>query len=279
MKKVLTVIIICTVFFSSCAKKKTEEELYKDLTSSFPYKTYKTVSSTLLPVLAKQYNDNAGAAKVTTEEARVFLAYFWASSNKSIPAFAESNMIIDNEGSSQILKYLAHMVRAMACVNMKMPVMAKKELETAKALFDDPEGGYSEPHKQALFHLIIAIACVYNDEYEVARFHMLFVSQLTGILWPYQLIDGAFDVKEGRVQEGLIKIKELSENPEVPEEARALIKEHIAEIEKTSGPVESRLFWVRAIGSVVFKDLKNATSEEVKKLHAFVDDLTRRLAE
>ncbi len=270
------------IFFSfilllSCSKPSTEHDRLHKITSSITYKSYYTLSKGLVPLIHSQASNVADISRVKKDDLRLLLAYSWATSQKNIPALAETALILDSTESSVSHKSLAHLVRSMVCINLNLMETSNHEFSLSNITINNDSPEYSQKYEQIMFHMIISIACIYNEKYDIAQYHLFLLSKITDINWPYLLMDGIIDIKKGNVQDGLVKLKKLQDDPKLPPEIRDLLAENIAKIEKKTGPVESNLFWLRAIGSVLYTELKNTGSSGLKDIGNHVEMLKEKL--
>jgi hypothetical protein len=115
--------------------------------------------------------------------------------------------------------------------------------------------------------LILGSLMMKDKKFDAARFHFAGFGQATGINWPYQLVDAIADIESGKIQQGLQKIKRMSQDPAVPVEVREILAKAISDVEKnTGGDVDSSLFWPKAILGILVDQLKDSSVEEVKAL-------------
>ncbi|MFL5728149.1 MAG: hypothetical protein ACJ75J_01575, partial [Cytophagaceae bacterium] len=128
------------------------------------------------------------------------------------------------------------------------------------------------------FYLVMGTMFVHRKDYAQAKFFFAGFGQTTGINWPYQIVDAMNDIDKGNVQQGLKKIKKMTEDPSVPEPVRIALKGPLEEIENTTGDVNSRLFWPKAISSILFKELKNSGDEKLKELGKMMEDISQKVS-
>ena len=261
--------------FSSCSKPKTEKEQYEDMTSSLKYKSYKATSETTLPPSVKIYKANAKNQYQAPDEnfLRLLLGYNWAVTGQSEFAFAESDIVTETAKNPEE-KFLAGSLRAIVMYENGWDTLAKEESDMSVKNVSAQSASQIKT-QIIVFHLILGTAYIKRKDYEHARFHFAGFGKETGINWPYQICDAANDIDKGNVQQGLIKIKKMSEDPAVPVEIREILKNGIAEIEKQHGDVNSSLFWPKAISSIIFKQLNEGTNKEIQDMMKFADELAK----
>jgi hypothetical protein len=280
IKKILLVLLAALLIptFYSC-KKKSELRQYKRVLSSFKYKAYKGVSETVIPplLLASNLDNINNKRQVVSEEiVRLLLGYYWAVSGNATFAFAEGNITIDK---SKDVNYIAlsHMLIAVGMYERGWKNLAKGESEKGIELLNKtPNEKYSNIELTG-FHFIIGSLCIYEKNYEAAKFHFAGFAALTGMDWTYTLVDGMTDINNGKLQSGLQKIKKLSEDPSVPEEIRISLKKSIEEVEKTTGKVDSALFWPRVFYSVIYDKLKDVTKNGIGLYFDLIESAKKKI--
>jgi len=172
--------------------------------------------------------------------------------------------------------FLAQSVLAIALYEEGLQTVAHEESEKAAELAkQNPNFEYNK-ETMIVIHLILASLGIQLENYEMARFHFAGLSELTKINWPYHLFDACLDIKTGNIQTGLSKMKKLSQDNEVPGELRKCIADGIKEAEAKAGPVDSKLFFPRAIAYVLFQELKAKGSVTMQKISTLVDGFMKK---
>ena len=265
------VLTLSMIIVSCGCGNKSEREQYEAATSGFKYNSYKSLSEkALLPLCTAYNNQIPDSLKVRDEIVRLLLGYFWITSGKTSYGFAEGNIILE-KSDDETFKSLAHLLISVGMFENGWKDLAKEESGTAiNLLSKNPEGKYVK-FELTVVHLLMATFSVYNRDFESAKFHLAGFGLLTGINWPYQLADAMNDVENGDLQEGLKKIKSLSKDQSVPSQVRTSLQEAIAEVEKTTGDVDSALFWPRAISGALYGELKNASQPGIEKAMNLLD--------
>jgi hypothetical protein len=270
----LTIVILLNLF--SC-KKKSEQKQYESVLSSIKYKTYKGVSKTVVPPLLLVQNLNKNDSAVVTEEiVRLLLGYYWAVSGNTTFAFAEGNITKDFSKDENYVS-LSHMLIAVGMYEKGWKNIAKIESEKGIAILNkSPNGKYSKIELTG-FHFILGSLSIYEKNYDAARFHFAGFASLTGFNWTYTLVDAMGDVDKGNIKTGLQKIKKLGDDPSVPEGIRSTLKTTIAEVEKTTGSVDSALFWPRAVSEILYNQLKTVSKNGIGAFFDLIETVKRKI--
>ncbi len=266
------------IFIISCSKPKTEEQLFEEMKSGFQFKTYTMLSKTTVPPIVSLYNSqrDKDMPEIKEEVVRILLAYSLAVSQSATCAIAEASLIKDPEDEK--MKFLAQSVIAIALYEKGWRKIAFQQSEKANSyLKKNP--GKSALEEVITFHLVMGSMCIYTNNLRAARFHFAGFSNATQIHWPYQIFDALVDITENEFQKGLIKLKKISEDETVPEEVREIVASGIKEIEKDTGPVDSKLFWPRAVSKILFKELKKIGNASFSKVSEIVEEISSKLGE
>jgi hypothetical protein len=274
-KRSWPLLILSLSFLFSCKSNKTEEEQYQDMVTSLKYKTYKMASETSIPASIKVYKAGlkTESQPVNQKFLRLVLGYNWAVTQQPEFAFAEAD-IITAESKLGNEKFLAQLLRSIVMYENGWNTIAKKESDLAfqnVAKKDVP----TIKNEVIVFHLIVGTAYLKQKDFASAKVQFAGFGAQTGINWPYQLCDAANDIDKGDVQTGLKKFKVMSDDPAVPEAVRTPLKEALTEIEKSTGDVNSSMFWPKAITSILFKQLKESANEEIQQMMKMVEGLEK----
>lgn len=275
---ILYLMLISIVFFSSCGGEKTEKEKYESLKSGTKYKLYKTLSkNTVGPVfLVYDLARPKDSARTTEPVIRLLLGYSWAVSQKTSFALAESEIIQQSDADPET-KFLANILASIAMYEEGWKNLAKEEAGKGVSLLKkNPDMKYSREHVMA-YHLLLGSVCIYEKELGAAKFHFQGFASVTGIRWPYMLVDAMADINDGKIQLGLKKIKEISKDPSIPIDLREHLAKTIAEIEKKTGSVDAFLFWPRMVSWILYEDIKNAANGGFKQVMGVVSDLREKM--
>ena len=257
-------ILVVGLSLLNCGGKKTERELYEEVRSSFKYKTYKAVSEKLTYDLVALPNLPVEANKENEMIMRLLLGYSWGITKKDAFAFAESD-IVSEKSTISSEKFLAHSINSIVMYENGWTELAKEESILANGAVNQNPEDSSVKLQAAVFHLIMGSLTLKDKNYTAARFHFAGFGQVTGINWPYQIVDAIADIEAGDIQKGLQKIKRISQDPSVPPEIRLILSDAITEVEKnTGGNVDSKLFWPKAIAGILLDQLQKSSIQEIK---------------
>ncbi len=274
----LAISLLATLFTACGGSEPTEKELYEKQRSSFKYKTYKLLSKGSVSFISEGYNKTIDSAgwKVEDSYFRLMLGYYWSISNQSEFAFAEADILSEN-AATENLKFLVSMLNSCTMYQQGWTALAKEESDKGMSqMAKGPDKALLETETM-IFHLLIGTVCVQQEQYDAAKFHFAGFAQLTGVEYPYKLIDVMIDVKKGDIQTGLKKAKTLSEDPTVPQGIRDELKIIIAEAETKGGDVNSSLFWPKIVSSVIMDELKNSSQKGISGLMGLVGTATDKL--
>lgn len=263
------------ILFLNC-HKKTEAELYADLQSSFKYRAYKKASSLAIPKAVEQLNKSDRQAPLSEPTARLYLGYFLAVSQKPDFAIAEANLLLEKGGADYAM--LAHTILSVAFYEKKWNTLSRQESDTVKSVLGKSPDGQSAELTLIAAHLLLGTLAIQERNFDFARFHFAAFASLTGMQWTHTLVDAMGDIHAGKLQAGLTKIKTLSDDPALPEEVRAALKEGIAAVEKETGAVDSRLFWPRLVSKALWNKMETASFPGRAKIFGLVDS-TRKIFE
>ncbi len=259
-------------------KKKTEREQYEELKGSFKYRTYRALSEKMIPRAVKTYNDQRLKDQQPLDEdvVRLLLAYGWAVTQRSAFAVAEGSLVMEKSRTPE-MRFLGQAVLAVALYENGWKDLGYEEAQKSHALLNQSPSLKDTEMMVMTFHLLMASLSVYQDNPRAARFHFAGFSNITRIHWPYQVFDALVDIKQKDIRGGLVKLKKMTEDPTVPPEVQTVIREGIVKVEKDFGPVDSRLFWPRAVSAILFRQLKDAGSASVQKLGGLISELTEKM--
>lgn len=271
--------LLMIVLLTSCGGEKlSEREQYEEMRSSFKYKTYKVLSQGSVTLISEGYNKTIDSAgwKVEDSYFRLMLGYYWSISSHPAFAFAEADILAEKSGS-QNLTYLASMLNSCTMYQQGWTSLAKEESDKGIALASSNGDKEMVEMETMIFHLLVGTVCVQQENYDAAKFHFAGFGQLTGVDFPYKLIDIMIDVKKGDVKTGMQKAKVLADNPNVPETIRVELKGIVADVETKGGSVNSSMFWPKLISSFIFDELKKSSKKGVSGLMGLLDSATSKL--
>lgn len=272
-------LLLMTVFLVACGSEKpSEREQYEELRSTFKYKTYKVLSQGSVTLISEGYNKTIDSAgwKVEDSYFRLMLGYYWAISGHPAFAFAEADVLTE-KSSSENLTYLASMLNSCTMYQQGWTTLAKEESDKGIALASSNGDKKMLEMETMIFHLLVGTVCVQQENYDAAKFHFAGFAQLTGVDFPYKLIDIMIDVKKGDIKTGMQKAKILADDPTVPEGIRVELKGIVVEVEKKGGSVDSSMFWPKLISSFIVDELKKSSRQGVSGLMGLLDSATSKL--
>lgn len=273
--KIIYILLSFLLLVIGCSKEKTERELYEETTSSFTYKTYRAASSTTVGPAVTLYNHERpdSIAPVKTEYAHLLLGYLWTISKKPAMAFAEADLA--QESSDEDVRYLAQSLRSIAMYEQGWDTLAREESQLAKSQLRKSKSEVQ--YEATVFYMLLGLAKAYEKDFNGSKFYWAGFANETGIHWPYQLTDAIADLQANRLQQGLQKLKVLSQDKAVPESLRTTLAAQIEAIENKGGDVESPLFWPKLISSLVIDELKKSSSGQITGLLNMLEGLMEKL--
>ena len=276
IRPALPFLVILLTLFTACGGEKSEREQYEDATSGLRYNTYKTASAVALKTSVEGYNlTQPDSNKIHEPYLHLLLGYGWTISGKSTLAFAEAD-IVEEESDPQIV-YLAQSLRSISMYQEGWHGIAKEESIKAKEKASRTPGT-TVTYEAAVFYLLMGTVYVKEKDFEQAKFFWAGFATETDIHWPYQLCDAAADLHGGRVQQGLQKVKIISQDPAVPQPLREALALEIAKIEKHVGTdIDSSMFWPKLISGLIWEELKDSSDSSLRKIAAMANDLKQSL--
>jgi hypothetical protein len=280
MKPVIsTPLVFIIILFTGCSPK-TQREQYEEATSGVKYKTYKTASKLAIVGSMEIYNNKQpDSLQIHTPYAHLLLGYFWSISGKSSFAFAEAD-IVEEEGSESKdshVKYLGQSLRSITMYQAGWHKLAKQESAKARQNVSTDQGSKGK-YEAAVIHLLMGTVYIKEKDFEKAKFFWGGFATETGIHWPYQLCDATADFQARNVQQGLQKVKIISQDPTVPKPIRDELALQIEKIEKQVGTsVNSSLFWPAIIGKLIWEELKKSSHESLNKLANSIENVGEKL--
>jgi hypothetical protein len=274
-----SILALSFILFSGCSPK-TQREKYNEATSGLKYDAYKTASKVAIAgsmeVINKQQPDSL---IIHPPYAHLLLGYFWCFSAKSSFAFAEADIIEEkgNERKDSHTKYLAQSLRAIAMYQAGWHELAKEESEEAKKNVSADQGSKGK-YEAAVIYLLMGTVYIKEKDFEKAKFFLGGFAFETGLQWPFQVCDAAADFQAGNVQQGLQKVKVISQDVTVPKPVRDKLVLEIENIEKQAGAsVDSSLFWPSIIGKIIWQELKNTSDQSFNKFARTIEDVGEKL--
>lgn len=243
------------------------------------YKSYKTLSENTIPPLVLLFNstNHTDEPAVSEEVLRLLLGYSWVASGKPDYAIAENNIIQDMQAEDKDIKALGHSLAAMAMYEKGWKDLTSDESDKANKLLNKEPAPMDAQLKITAFHMIMGTLCIYEENYQAARFHFAWFNIISKIEWPYQLVDAMTDIKEGALKKGLDKIDTLIDNKRFPETVQKSVSDTYAKAENTKGTVDTKLFWTNATSFALYNEIKCADIPGIKKVMELVGKIREKL--
>lgn len=271
-------LLIIGLLVACGSEKPSERAQYDEMRSSFKYKTYKVLSQGSVTFISEGYNKTLDSAgwKVEDSYFRLMLGYYWSISSHPAFAFAEADILSEKSGTKN-LSYLASMLNSCTMYQQGWTELAKEESDKGISLAASNGDKEMVETETMIFHLLVGTVCVQQENYDAAKFHFAGFGQLTGVEFPYKLIDIMIDVKKGDVKAGMQKAKVLSDDPTVPEGIRTELKKIVADVETKGGDVNSSMFWPKLISSFIMDEMKKSSKEGISGVMDLVGSATEKL--
>lgn len=272
-------------------KPPTEAEQYAALTDSFKYRGYSTVSEAALPEvivnvnqrvlkeapelaqkagIAKGMNvahDSKPAAELDLETARSALAMLWILQASPDFGIAEANISL-RQAKSEEDKYISSAVLGLGMYQKGWRTLAMSTTADARAAMKSKKTAEQMYEKEVLLYLGMGLVSMQSKDYQTASVAFAGLGNVTGITWMSDAADAMFLMQQGKLQDGMSKLKVLSQNPTLSERDRKSLAALITHIESNVGDVDSPLFWPRLFGQVVLKQILAMDTSRLKELFA-----------
>lgn len=282
MKPFLLIVLALLILLAGCSSNtlRKQRKKYAKATSGVKYRAYKTTSKIAMTGSMEVYNhQQPDSLQIHTPYAHLLLGYFWSVSGKSSFAFAEADIVEernDESGDSHV-KYLAHSLRSLTMYQAGWPKLATEESVKAKQYVSTNQGTRGK-YEAAVMYLLMGTCYTKEREFEKARLFWGGFTSETGIHWPYEICDAAAAFQDGNVQEGLKKVKIISEDPAVPKPIRDELALELAKVETHTGSsVNSSLFWPSIIGKIVWQEFRNSSHQSLSKFAKSVEEVSTKL--
>lgn len=282
MKPHLLIILSLLILFAGCSPNtlRKQRKQYEKATSGVKYKGYKTASKFAMGEAMEVYNDQqSDSLKIHTPYAHLLLGYFWTVSGKSSFAFAEADIVEEkySSGHDAHVKYHGQNLRAITMDQAGWHKLAMEEATKARQYVSTDQVS-NRKYEAAVIHLLMGTFYITEKDFVKARpFWSSFGTQ-TGIQWPYQVCDAAAEFQVGNVQQGLVNIKIISQDPAVPKPIRDELAVQLEKIETHAGSsVNSSLFWPSIIGKIIWQEFKNSSHQSLSKVAKSIEDVGAKL--
>jgi hypothetical protein len=263
-----TASILLILVVTACGSTKpSEKEQVAEIRSSFIFKTYKALSQSSISLVVTGYNKTADSASYQVDDAyfRLLLGYYWGITNHPTFALAEADLLSEKSDSKNVT-YLASMLTSCTMYQQGWTTLAKEESDKGISLAATNGDKTMVETETIIFHLLVGTVCVQQENYDAAKFHFAGLGELTGMTFPYKLIDIMIDIKKGDIKSGIEKAKLLSNDATLPESIRTELKSIVASVEKKGGNVTASLFWPKFISSVMVDELKKSSEKGISGL-------------
>jgi hypothetical protein len=266
----------------ACAPKtlRKQRKKYKKATSGIKYKAYKSASNFTIDRSIKVYNDQQpDSLQMNAPYAHLVLGYFWIVSSKSSFAFAEADIVEDrgNESNDPHIVYLAQSLRSITMAQAGWNKLASEESEKARRYVPTTQVSKGK-NETAVIYMLIGTVYIKEKDFVKARAFWNGFSIETGISWPYQICDAAADFQVGNVQQGLQKVKVISQDPAVPKAIRDVLAIEIKNVEANAGSsVYHTLFWPSIISKIIWQEFRNSSNQSLKKFATTIEDIGSKL--
>ena len=280
MKNFLPLLLSFFILVAGCSPKtlRKQRKKYKKATTGIKYKAYKSASKFTIDGSMKIYNDQQpDSLQIHAPYAHMLLGYFWTVSDKSSFAFAEADIVeeIGNESNDLHLKYLAQSLRSISMAQAGWDKIASEESEKARQ--NVPTNQVSKgKYEVAVIYLLFGSVYIKERDFEKARVFWSGFSIETGIYWPYQICDAAAAFQVGNMQQGLQKVKVITQDPAVPKAIRDALAIELIKVEAGS-TINSSLFWPSIVGKIIWQEFRNSSHQSLKKFAKSIEDVGSKL--
>ncbi|MFH0865578.1 MAG: hypothetical protein V1904_05260 [Bacteroidota bacterium] len=276
----LYLLLLLFLFLFSCGgSTDPEQKEYDSMCSSLKFKSYKTLSENTIPPILLVYNSTAHEDDLVLSESvlRLLIGYSWAVNDKPDYAVAESNIIQDISNSDKDLKFLAYSLEALALYEKGLKTMAGDKSFKASSLLNEMPSTKSTEMKKVAYHLLLGTLCIYEKNFQGARFHFAAFNSVTKMEWPYLICDAMADINEGKTKQALKKIKTIAENKDIPEEVRNSLLETLKSVEKDTKDINPKLFWTKVISQALYNAIKTSAIEGIDKISELMQNIQDKL--
>lgn len=282
MKPFLLVILSLFILFAGCSPKtlRKQRKQYEKATSGVKYKGYKTASKFAMDGSMEVYNkQQPDSLQIHAPYAHLLLGYFWSVSGKSSFAFAEADIVEEknNASNDSHVKYLGQSLRAITMDQAGWHKLATEEATNARQHVSTDQVSNRKYEAAVIYLLMGTFHITEKDFVKARRFWSGFTTE-TGIQWPYQICDAAAEFQVGNVQQGLVNIKIISQDPAVPKPIRDELAVQLEKIETHVGSsVNSSLFWPSIIGKIIWQEFRNSSNQSLNKFARSIEDVGAKL--
>jgi hypothetical protein len=282
MKPFLFIILSLFILLAGCSSKtlRKQRKQYEKATSGVKYNAYKTASKFAMAGSMEVYNDQQpDSLQIQTPYAHLLLGYFWSASGKSSFAFAESDIVEEksNAGNDSHVKYLAQSLRSITMNQAGWDKLATEESTKASQHVSTDQVSKAK-YEAAVIYLLMGTFYITEKDFVKARPFWGGFTTETGIRWPHQICDAAAEFQVGNVQQGLVKVKIISEDPTIPKPIRDELAVQLEKVETNAGSsINSSLFWPSIIGKIIWQEFRNSSHQSLKKFAKTIEDVGAKL--
>ena len=286
-RRLLGCIALC-LLLGACAEK-TEQQQLAELRDGFTYKRYRQVSEKGLPAAYAAYAAgsqwaDAGPVPPFTPDteclAHALLGYSALTANRGTLAIAEAD-IVDALPACKALVQPSAALRSVAFQRLEWPQLAREQSELA-TFGNAPRNAANDEQAvtQALvIHAVLGYAALSDKDAARAQVHIEAIALILQQPWLVELGNAGLAIQQGDLRQGLVALKGLSNNPQVPADVRGYLQQMITEIEAETGNVDSSLWTARVFAMIIWREARVHGPQGLRSLIGFVDQQTGSLGE
>jgi hypothetical protein len=267
--------------------EKTEQEQLEALRDSLTYTQYRRLSHHGLPASYNAWREGMRMAgseptpELTPDTECMIhglLGYSALSADRSTIAIAESD-IVDALPACRDYAQISAALRSVAFHRREWPQLAEQQSEFAINGGKTLDAGQATEARMRMLivHAALGYKAITDKRWDRAQVHIDAIALSLKQPWLSELGRAGLAINNGDVREGLVMLKRLSENPQVPPEARAYLGELIGQIEAETGDVDSSLWMARVFTKVVWGEIKRHGPDGLASLMEFVDQQSAKV--
>ncbi len=281
-KPLIFILLTLFILVAGCAPKslRKQRKKYKKATSGIKYRAYKSASSYTIEGSMKVFNDQKpDSLQIQATYAHLLLGYFWSVSEKSSFAFAEADIVeeIGNENNNLHIKYFAQSLRSIAMTQVGWDKIAFEESEKARQYLPTNQVSNGK-YEAAVIYMLMGTIYIKEKDFVKASFFWRGFSLETGICWPYQICDAVATLQTGNMQQGLQKIKVISQNPAIPKAIRDTLIIELNKVDANAGKsLNSSLFWPSIVGKIIWQEFRSSSHQSLNKIAKSIEDIGSKL--
>jgi len=278
--------LVVGLLLVGCAEK-TEQQQLADLRDGFTYKHYRQISEKGLPAayaawaVSSEWADAGTVPPLTPESeclAHALLGYSALTANRGTLAIAEADIVTALPACHDLLQASAAL-RSVAFQRLEWPQLARQESELATygGAKQDSANAQQALTQALVIHVVLGYAALSDKNPARAQIHIDAIALTLEQPWLAELGRAGLAVQQGDVRQGLVALKELSNNPQVPPDVRAYLQQIIGQIEADTGNVDSSLWTTRVFAMIIWRELNAHGPEGLRRLMGFVDQQNGKL--